>query len=222
MIEKVKWVKILALSIAIILPSTMASAATLSLTGGTSDVVLPDNFSELELSSSGLQAGVDTVTTYDSTNTNQGLVLSDTATIRFDYLGEEADFLNKAIELAGLGVLFDNQTSIAGVSSVTVELTPGAFGLLPFKFTTSGGGGQEAANGNIENPLSMAFSQISEDGKSVIALFGDGAGDHDFDDMAIRISVVPLPPAVLLFGGALLGLGWLGRRKNRALIATKV
>ncbi len=74
-------------------------------------------------------------------------------------------------------------------------------------------GGQEAENGSIDNPLAIAFSAISADGKSVIALFGDGAGDHDYDDMAIRISVVPLPPALLLFGGALLGLAWLGRKR---------
>ncbi len=189
------------------------NAATLSLIGGTSGVTLPSNFSGAShLSLTGLTAGVDQVTTFDSSNPNQGLALSASSKIRFDYLGKEAGYTNQAIELAGFGILFNTNTSAPG-SSVTVQLAPNIFGLLPFKFTTSGGGGQEAENGSIDNPLAIAFSAISVDGKSVIALFGDGAGDHDYDDMAIRISVVPLPPALLLFGGALLGLAWLGRKR---------
>lgn len=209
------------LRLAFIVVSTLVftgqvNAATLSLIGGTSGVTLPSNFSGAShLSLTGLTAGVDQVTTFDSSNSNQGLVLSASSKIRFDYLGKEAGYTNQAIELGGFGVLFDTSTSILG-ASVTVQLTPNAFGLLPFKFTTSGGGGQEAENGNIDNPLAIAFSAISADGKSVIALFGDGAGDHDYDDMAIRISVVPLPPALLLFGGALLGLAWLSRKRPTA------
>lgn len=203
---------------AFLIASTLAftgqvNAATLSFVGGTSGVTLPANFSGAShLSLTGLTAGVDQVTTFDSSNPNQGLALSGSSKIRFDYLGKEAGYTNQAIELDGLGILFNTATSALG-SSVVVQLNPGAFGLLPFKFITSGGGGQEAENGNIDNPLAIAFSAISADGKSVIALFGDGAGDHDYDDMAIRISVVPLPPALLLFGGALLGLAWLGKRR---------
>lgn len=209
-----KLMKAALVALSLLLPVS-AHAATLSLVGGQSGVTLPGNFSGAShLPLTGLNAGVDQVTVFDSTNANQGLTLSSTATIRFDYLGKEAGYLNKAIELAGFGVLFSTNTSIAGVSTVTVQLSPDLNGLLPFKFTTSGGGGKEAANGNIEDPLAIAFSQISADGKSVIALFGDGAGDHDFDDMAIRISVVPLPPALLMFAGALLGLGWLSRGRK--------
>ncbi|MFT6556631.1 hypothetical protein [Sneathiella sp.] len=208
-------IKIIAISIALLTPMA-AHAATLSLVGGQSGVTLPSNFSGAShLQLTGLQANVDQVTVFNSTNTNEGLALSGPATVRFDYLGKEAGYINKAIELAGFGILFSTDSDLPGTSSVTVSLTPNANGLLPFKFTTSGGGGQEAENGNIDNPLAIAFSALSNDGRSIIALFGDGAGDHDFDDMAIRISVVPLPPALLLFGGALLGLGWLGRRKNQ-------
>lgn len=32
----------------------------------------------------------------------------------------------------------------------------------------------------------------------------------------VQISAVPLPPAMLLFGGAMLGLGWLSRRRKAA------
>ncbi|WP_037492548.1 VPLPA-CTERM sorting domain-containing protein [Sneathiella glossodoripedis] len=190
-----------------------ANAATLSIVGGTS-VNLPGNFSESPLAATGLQVG-DTVTAFDSSNSSsEGLALSGSTQVRFEYLGKEAGYTNRAIELGGFGILFNTNTASVG-DSVTVTLSPNANGLLPFKFSTSGGGTPaDAENGNITNPLAIAFSSITNN--SVVALFGDGAGDHDFDDMAIRISVVPLPPALLLFGGALIGLGWIGRRRKAA------
>ncbi|MCG8492780.1 MAG: VPLPA-CTERM sorting domain-containing protein, partial [Sneathiellales bacterium] len=36
----------------------------------------------------------------------------------------------------------------------------------------------------------------------------------------VRISAVPLPPAVLLFGAALAGLGWLGRRRKASSLTS--
>lgn len=208
-----KTVSAILVSLIAVFSVTIVNAATLSLVGGT-DVNLPGNFSEAPLSLTGLQTG-DTVTFFDSSNSaSEGLALSGPTTIRFEYLGKEAGYRNRAIELAGFGVLFDTTTSALG-SSVTVTLTPNANGLLPFKFSTSGGGTPaDAENGNITNPLAIAFSAVTNN--SVIALFGDGAGDHDFDDMAIRISVVPLPPALLLFAGALFGLGWVGRKRRAA------
>ena len=60
----------------------------------------------------------------------------------------------------------------------------------------------------------MAFKLI--DATTAIALFDDGGAgpDRDYDDIVMKISVapVPLPPAILLFGTALAGLGWLRRR----------
>ena len=206
-----KIVSVILVSLVAVFSVTVANAATLSLVGGTNEN-LPGNFSEAPLSLTGLQVG-DAVTTFNSSNTAlEGLALSGTTTIRFEYLGKEAGYTNRAIELGGFGILFDTTTSGLG-SSVTITLSPDANGLLPFKFSTSGGGTPaDAENGNITNPLAIAFSAITNN--SVIALFGDGAGDHDYDDMAIRISVVPLPPALLLFAGALFGLGWVGRKRN--------
>jgi len=198
------------------LPASVAHAATLSLVGGEQNVTLPSNFSgSPQLAATGLQANVDQVTVFESTDgVNEGLALSGPATIRFDFLGSEAGYTNQAIELEGFGVLFNNKTSIIG-QSVTLVLSPNTNGLLPFKFSTSGGGtAADAENGNITSPLAIAFTDIVNN--SVIALFGDGAGDQDYDDMAIRISVVPLPPALALFGAALFGLGWLGKRKKAA------
>lgn len=191
-----------------------AQATSLSLVGGT-PTLLPGNY---DTNSTGLSSG-DSVTAFDSSNTaSEGLALSGVATLKFEFLGEEADFENFAIETMG-GTVLANNTTFSHGDFVIVQLTPDANGLLPFKFTTDGGPDgpdAEAINGNITSPLSMAFSAISEDGRSVIALFGDGFGDTDFDDLQVRISVVPLPPAMALFGGALLGLGWLSRRRKQA------
>jgi hypothetical protein len=59
----------------------------------------------------------------------------------------------------------------------------------------------------------MAFSDVFANAFSalstVYAFFDDGGAgpDHDYDDLAMRISVVPVPPALLLFSSGLAGLG---------------
>ncbi|MEH6405014.1 MAG: hypothetical protein V7750_16675 [Sneathiella sp.] len=52
----------------------------------------------------------------------------------------------------------------------------------------------------------------------IASMFGIGAHDSNdnFRIASISVSAVPLPTSVLLFGGALLGLGWLSRRKVKA------
>jgi len=200
--------------------STTVNAATLSLVGGNVNHALPGNFSAGHLSATGLSVD-DLVTTFDSSTPGEGLKLLDTGSvsIRFEYLGSEAGNTNKAFEIsAGDNFLFNNKTSSVG-DTVDVTLTASG-GFLPFSFTTSGGGGQTALNGDIDNPLAIAFSGFSSlfglTNNSIIALFGDGAGDHDFDDMAIRISVVPLPAALPLYGAGIALLGFIGWRKRKA------
>ena len=65
-------------------------------------------------------------------------------------------------------------------------------------------------------PLRIAFGHVFNNGRSVLAFFDNGRGETSYDDMVVRIDVVPLPATVLLMGGALAGLaafGW--RRKAR-------
>jgi len=52
-------------------------------------------------------------------------------------------------------------------------------------------------------------------------LFGVGAKDNndEFRIASISVTAVPLPSSVLLFGGALLGMGWLSRRKMKSAAA---
>ncbi len=205
---------VMAVVFAGVLSYSAANAATLSIVGGT-DAALPaasgsdDGFSLV--ASTGLAIGT-IVKSFDSTNTSsEGLMLSETAKIRFTYLGHEAGYTNKAMEIVA-GLLFNNKVNAIG-DYVDAFVTPDVNGLLPFKFTTSGGGAAaEAVNGNITAPLSIGLYSLSS--TEAIALFGDGFGDTDYDDLAVKISVIPLPPSVVLFGAALLGLGWLGRRRK--------
>ncbi|WP_169567877.1 hypothetical protein [Sneathiella limimaris] len=58
---------------------------------------------------------------------------------------------------------------------------------------------------------------ITSSGWYTLEFWADGTSDSYggyIDD--VQLSAVPLPPAMLLFGGAMLGLGWLSRRKKAA------
>jgi len=211
-----------------------ANAASLSVNGGTT--VGLNGFS---LSgSTGLSDG-DQVKLFDGTWFNgipdtggpgdYGLQLDGApAQLKFEYLGSEASAENRTIFSQGTDeVLFNNKTNSVG-DSITKTVTND--GLVPFYFENENGRAcviflgcwdladdQAPNNGGIDWGISLAFFE-DVDG-SVIALFGDGSGDYDLDDMAIRISVVPLPPALALFAGALAGLGWLSRRRKAVTTA---
>ncbi len=210
----------------LLMGASVLHAAQLDIIGGT-EFVLEDDFSLT--SETGLNVG-DTVLEFDgsqyttppNTDGSNGLHLTGApATLRITYLGSEADALNRAFYsgTSPATFLFDTNSPVG--TSVDVSVT--SDGAVPFYFEHDGGGvciwflcvefpdEQGHNDGEIDNLLNLAFFKESD--TSVLALFGDGSGDADFDDMAIRISVVPLPPAMLLFGAALIGLGWFKRRK---------
>ena len=216
---------------AVALSAGSVSAANLSIGGGSNHTL-----SGFDLSgTTGLNNG-DTVKLFDGngewpwnpqvpeTNGGNGLQLTGApATLRFTYLGSEAGDLNRAF-YSGTDPATQIFDTSSGVNSY-FDVVVGADGPVPFYFENEGGktcflwcweNPDEQANneGGIDRHVSMAFFQ--ENPGSVIALFGDGTGDLDMDDMALRVSVVPLPPAVLMFGAALLGLGWVKRRKQAA------
>ncbi len=147
----------------------------------------------------GLSAG-DAITIFDGSTGGAGLQLSSPANVVFTFLGSEAEATN-SFEVGGFGTVFD-QSNATG-DSAAFDLVGG---LVSFLFNTSGVGGSAANGSPFGAGLSIAFAAL-DDG-SFIALFGDGAGDSDRDDFAVKIAVsaVPLPPAVWLFISAILGL----------------
>jgi hypothetical protein len=185
-----------------------AAAMTLSVIGGDTTQDIPADF---DLTAETLLAIGSDLTVFNSGNDGGGvgLQLDSAATLTYTLLGSEAGNKNVLHSLAGLGAsvlgpLFDNGDPDG--TFATVSYTSGGF--LPFFVGTDGP--VTATNaGTINGALSIAYAGLNVAGvNEVILLFGDGAGDSDFDDLAVRIAVnpVPLPAAVWLFLSAILGL----------------
>ena len=173
-----------------------------------------------------------------------GLFVDGEAFITFTYLGSEASFGNTSrVNIMGGGifndVLFDNQGNepLSGV-----ELGPSfGPGFIPFSIVSDQGQADPALNQIVGHnalggssilfavqgvfppgpvpgtgiALTLAFLKVTD--TSAIVFFGDNTGDTDLDDLVFRIDVreVPIPGAALLFGTALLGGGFLRRRKRQ-------
>ena len=86
--------------------------------------------------------------------------------------------------------------------------------------------------GDISNQVTGGYTGIWQ---VITEQFSVGAGGEDvvvsfwaygLDDTRggyiddVRISAVPLPTSVVMFGAALLGLGWLGRRRKKSALAS--
>jgi hypothetical protein len=144
------------------------------------------------------------------------------ASLEYEYLGSEAANDNTFVLLNPHSDLFSNDGSTAVYD--TYRETTSEDGLLDFEFETEwvkcGFRGcrdkkAEAENGGWTD-WGLSIGVFEEKvGQSYIVLFGDGSGDHDMDDMAVRISVVPVPAALPLFGAALIGMGFLARRRKQ-------
>jgi hypothetical protein len=192
-------------------------AASLSIVGGYAGA-LNANF---DLTAETGVSGGDAVTIFDSGNIG-GLQINFAPTdIKLEFLGSGASWTNKFVDLnLGGGDVFNNKVNVVGDTATFTQL---AAGFLDVMFTTNAGtpniadDGSALNGGAIDAGLTMAIYDYADG--SYLMLFGDGAGDADWDDLAVRVSVVPLPPAMLLFGGALMGMGWLARRRKQALSA---
>lgn len=174
-----------------------ARAMTLTLDAGGIPGVIPAVGFSLG-GETGLSAG-DAITIFDGTTGGAGLQLDSPASVVFTFLGSEAGDTN-TFEVNG-STIFDQSDAVGATTSIDL-----LGGLLPFLFTTSGAGGTAANGSPFGGSLSIAFAALGDG--SFIALFGDGSGDSDRDDFAVKIAVsaVPLPPAVWLFISAILGL----------------
>lgn len=84
-------------------------------------------------------------------------------------------------------------------------------------FSVRADGGSWSSNIDIPNDNSYEFSLPGLLG--TVFDFGALQNNDDWKFKGIefsRVSTVPLPPAVLMFGAALVGLGWFRRRKMQA------
>jgi hypothetical protein len=216
------------LAIALPLMAGAASAASLSLTGaGYSAGTIGGTGAAFDLVNptyNGLTGGVGDIgdalsilsgTVKDGTN---GLSVSGPARVTFTYLGSEAGFSNSSVNLLTAATIFANQ-GVSAVGDIVNAVLPA--GLLAFSYN-SGNGSGIANNGVAVSPnladIGIAFSALFNGNRSVLVFFDDnGAGpDRDFDDLAMRIDVapVPVPAAGLMLVAALGGLGAVARRKR--------
>ena len=190
-----------ALVAATVAVAPLAQAATFTFTGGES-YVLPGNF-DPSPSVPGVSGGTTVLR-------NGVLGLSGPGKVTFSYVGTEAGYDNQF--LSGGTPIFSNHS---GANS-PVEKLAGA-GPVDFAFSTASPF-QLVANGSSSGSYgSIALFRISD--TSVYALFNDSAtSDTDYDDMAVRMDVapVPLPAAAWLLVAGLGGLGLVKRRARAA------
>ncbi|MEL6792601.1 MAG: VPLPA-CTERM sorting domain-containing protein, partial [Pseudomonadota bacterium] len=200
------------------LAAAPASAATFTIDGGTPDFLPNPTFNPTPFT--GASPG-DPVTLFESA-TNGGSIGGGLkinpdgagAMIRVTFLGKEAGADNSFIELTGANGTLNNKTSVVGDFIDFAD----AGGFVDFLFRTTNadqtvGFNPSITNGGISEfaPLSMSFSSIftgDKGGDAVLAFFGDGRGDNDFDDMVVSIQIIPLPAGILLMLTALGGLGF--------------
>lgn len=202
-----------------------ASAAVLTISGGTAGVVPGGTATNNALAPLGF--GNPLAGYYGSTINLSGL----SGPVTFELLGAEAGNTNRFTYIPTGQQLTDpgdgNPNGFfnsAGISSFSVANV--LAGLLQFSFNTSGGNLTvlNGANPNNTNPASLgvnffaSFADLANSRTgSVLYLFFDDDGannDDNHDDLVIRVSAVPVPAAGFLLIGALGGLAALRRRKT--------
>jgi hypothetical protein len=186
--------------IAIAMMASSAKAATFTIEGSPTPLLLPGNHDGV-VEGIGSGSGV-----WEETVLGSGLGVDSPGKITYTFVGKEAAYNNKFNFALGSSSL----TNLAGGSG-TALVGPG---LLPFEFL-SNSIGAALKNGDLPfDHASIAFFVINP--TKALILFNDNARvDSDFDDMKIVMTVapVPIPPALPLFASALAALGYIARRK---------
>jgi len=103
------------------------------------------------------------------------------------------------------------RTSDAGTNGIGYSIVPGP--LVDGSHTGTNGQGWQL--------ITELFSVGAGGADLTLAFWAEGTDNTlggYIDD--VRISAVPLPTSVVMFGAALVGLGWLGRRRRKATLAS--
>lgn len=209
--------------------SGAASAATLSVNGGVGPIVFNAPGSNYGSDCSGgsthcydpngaVAAGLtETLQGFFSAATYPGLEISGPATIRVTFLGKEAGAKNAA--MSGPSGSISNTDTVG--SSFTAMV--GGPGVLDFTFEVLAGAGgaptgAKAGSGGFVGSAAIAFSAVFNGGQSVYAFFDDSgaSNNRDWDDMVVRIDVIPVPAAGLLLLGGLGAMAAMKRRRKAA------
>jgi hypothetical protein len=177
------------------------------------------------------------ITIFDSSHSG-GLKVSgaDANTIvTYTYLGSEADYTN--LFMVNATTVFQTKNTVSPVGIETPGgTTSSAFGtgngFLSFLFRSVTPGNKDAVNGgSISSYVALAIKIINP--TTAYLFFEDIAknGDHDFDDMVVRVTLserenvpapgqTPVPGAVWLFGSTLAGAAGL-RRWRRGVVTPR-
>lgn len=148
--------------------------------------------------------------------------------VTYTYLGTEAAYTNQFLVGASPTLLFQNHSpeSTGGVAS---SLFSASNGFLSFLFRSVTPGNKDAVNGGtINSQVQLAVALLNS---NVAYLFLEDiavGGDHDFDDMVIRVALIqrggatnptPIPGAAWLFGSAVAGAAGLRTWRRRRGLA---
>ncbi len=231
--------KIAVAAIGLLVVSVPAQASSLYFDGVSQEIRLGDVPGRFDLYRQTGLSPDETLTVF-SGDRNAGLRVRNASSVTFEYLGSEAGFTNQFQYHDGdfnrknrpkYKQLFVNKDyRWQDKTPVGAERTFDLLNLdqlLAFRFWTSSefniGDTKKSdldedeyiRNGYVQGDFSIAFSEIVNN--TVIAFLGDGFGDSDFDDMAVRISVqaVPLPGALPLFLTAMAGFGAMRYRHKK-------
>lgn len=220
-------VAVIATSLAL---TSAATAATFTVIGGSPSTLPTDFDAQLMAGPQPLPAVGDPVSVFTGATPfsgGQGLFISATSQLTFTYLGKEAGATNTLSQVQFGSTILSNTQSNRGKAVTVGQTGPG---MVNFLFSTLEAAWEDI-NGNSTtgetlsimngsftdfSDLKIGFGIVFNNGRSVLAFFGDGRGDADFDDMVVRIDAVPLPASALLLLGAIGGLGALRMRKKAA------
>jgi hypothetical protein len=202
--------------------ATMSAHAAFVIQGGSAqDLPITDNKFNTELTALG----------FNQMSSGAQLRVSQDGFIDFSYIGAESGFNNSftaqsnALSGNNKGFLTEHneEFDFSGYAGFTIAVS--ANDILNFSFTSDNATALTPVN-NFNNTnlqgLGIYFdSNQSGPLQQVVLGYDDQTinDDNDFEDMLVRAdfrpaSVVPLPAAVWLFGGGLLGFVGMARRKK--------